>query len=45
MGRELARKLESFKDAQHLLGCTGHVFNLAAQAALKALNYQPSSLL
>lgn len=37
MARELEAKLPLFKESEHILGCTGHVFNLAAQVGLQAL--------
>ena len=37
MAKELATKTASFCETQHLLGCCGHVINLAAQAGLKAI--------
>ena len=37
MAKELATKIASFCEIQHLLGCCVHVINLAAQAGLKAI--------
>ncbi len=44
MARAISNAIKSFSDSQHLLGCTGHVFNLAAQAGLKAIDYIPEIL-
>ena len=38
MSKVLEQKLSEFKADQHMLGCVGHVINLAAKAALKALD-------
>jgi hypothetical protein len=45
MAIEISRHLEAFIASQNLLGCAGHQFNLAAQAALKALEYQSEPLI
>jgi hypothetical protein len=37
MAKELTTKIASLCETQHLLGCCGHVINLAAQACLKAI--------
>jgi hypothetical protein len=37
MAQELAKKISNFCESKHLLGCCGHVINLAAQAGLKAI--------
>ena len=39
MARALEDKLSSYKADQHLLGCVGHVLNLAAKAGLKAMGH------
>ena len=39
MARELEDQIATFKEAHHMLGCTGHVFNYAAQVGLKALGH------
>ena len=39
MARELEDQIATFKEAHHMLGCTGHVFNFAAQG-LKALGHK-----
>jgi hypothetical protein len=38
-------KTVAIEISRHLLGCAGHQFNLAAQAALKALEYQSEPLI
>ena len=43
---ELQRNLENFNSKEHMLGCIGHVINLAAKAGLKELgksNYSNES--
>lgn len=45
MGVELSRYLPHFNPDKHLLGCVGHVVNLAAQAGLKALGSESEQLL
>ena len=44
MAKEISKQIPSFAHSQHLLGCTGHVFNLAAKDGLKALDYEPEPL-
>ncbi len=44
MALELSKELPHFKASQHLLGCVGHVVNLAAQAGLKALGSESLEL-
>lgn len=44
MGRELEGKLELFSTSHHLLGCFGHVLNLAAKAGLKAFTTNDASV-
>jgi hypothetical protein len=39
MAREIEKHLSTFKSGDNLLGCTGHVFNLAAVAGLKIIAY------
>ena len=39
MARALQDKISSYKSDQHLLGCVGHVVNLAANAGLKAMGH------
>lgn len=39
MARALQNRLSSYKADQHLLGCVGHVLNLAAKAGLKAMGH------
>jgi hypothetical protein len=39
MTQEIERHISSFKVDGNLLGCTGHVFNLAAVAGLKVIGY------
>ena len=39
MAQELEKRIEQFDSKQHLLGCTGHVFHLAAKAGLEALGH------
>ena len=40
MARQLTSQLPNFNAEEDLLGCTGHVINLAAQAGLKALGHE-----
>ncbi len=40
MARELGEQIPTFKEAEHMLGCTGHVFNLAAEVGLRALGHK-----
>lgn len=40
MAQQLGSKTIDFDSKQHLLGCTGHVFNLAAKAGLSALGHE-----
>jgi hypothetical protein len=39
VAREIEKHVSAFKSGNNLLGCTGHVFNLAAVAGLKILGY------
>lgn len=39
MAQELSLKIATFDASQHLLGCTGHVLNLAAQGGLVAIGH------
>jgi hypothetical protein len=41
MAKVIEQHIASFKADCNLLGCTGHVFNLAARVGLKALGYEP----
>ncbi len=34
MARELEDQIATFKEAHHMLGCTGHVFNFAAHCKI-----------
>ncbi|EFX64458.1 hypothetical protein DAPPUDRAFT_266357 [Daphnia pulex] len=40
MARELEKYLPDFTKEENLIGCVGHVINLAAVAGLKALSHQ-----
>lgn len=40
MARELEDQIATFKEAYHMLGCTGHFFNYASQVGLKALGHK-----
>ena len=45
LAKELENFIPSFTEKENRLGCTGHVFNLAAGAGLKALGHQPAELI
>ena len=46
MAQDIEKHISTFKSGDNLLGCTGHVFNLAAAVAgLKILGYDARNYL
>ncbi len=45
MAEELHKFLKDFDQEQHLLGCVGHVFNLAAKGGLKTIVSESQELI